>query len=120
MQEQAADEAPLEACGLLAGKDGRVELFLPMRNAARSPVRFRLDPREQLEAFEQLDVQGLELVGISHSHPGGPATPSPTDVEEAAYPVVHVIVSQAAGEWTARGFWIEGGSVDEIPLVISR
>ena len=120
MAEQAASESPLEACGLLAGRDGRVEQVLPMRNAAASPVRFRLDPKEQLEAFELIDTRDLELVGIYHSHPGGPSTPSPTDVEESAYPVVHVILSRAAGEWSARGFWIEGGVIEEVPLVVAK
>jgi [CysO sulfur-carrier protein]-S-L-cysteine hydrolase len=120
IRQQAAAEAPLEACGLLAGKGSSVEKILAMRNAAHSPVRFVLDPREQLEAFDLIEQQGLELVGIYHSHPAGPATPSPTDVDEAAYPVVNVIISPAQGEWQARGFWIERGAVEEIPLVVGK
>jgi proteasome lid subunit RPN8/RPN11 len=120
MQQQVAVEAPLEACGLLAGSEGQVARVLPMRNAARSAVRFVLDPRQQLEAFQMLDAQALELIGIYHSHPAGPPTPSATDVAEAAYPVVNVIIAPAQGDWLARGFWIEAAAVEEIPLVVSK
>jgi hypothetical protein len=41
-------------------------------------------------------------------------------VEEAAYPVVNVIVSPAEGEWRARGFWIEGDTIEEVPLVFAK
>lgn len=120
MRKQAAAEAPLEACGLLAGNDSRVEQVLPMRNAAHSAVRFVLDPREQLEAFDLIEGRGLALIGIYHSHPAGPPAPSPTDVEESAYPVVNVIVSEVEGEWRARGFWIEGDTIEEVPLVFAK
>ena len=108
--------APLEACGLLVGHAGRVESVLPVTNAEQSPARFRMDPIEQLRAFERIESRGLELVGIFHSHPAGPETVSPTDIAEAAYAVVHIILSQSNEEWQARGFWIEAGQAVEIPL----
>ncbi len=111
--------APLEACGLLAGRGDRAEKMLKMCNTLESPVRFRLDPREQLRAFRWLESRGLELVGIYHSHPCGPPHPSPTDVEEAAYPVVHIIWSPQDWEWRARGYWIEAGRVSEVPLQLA-
>jgi proteasome lid subunit RPN8/RPN11 len=77
-----------------------------------------MDPHEQLQAFEQIDTGGLELLGIFHSHPAGPETVSVTDIAEAAYEVVHVIWSQTGGWWRARGFWIENGSATEVLLKI--
>ncbi len=112
--------APLEACGLLAGKGCRVESVFFVANAAQSPVRFRMDPQEQLETFNQIEARGLELVGIFHSHPAGPERPSPTDVAEAAYPVVHLIWFVDGETWRARGFWIEAGRVSEVDLHILR
>jgi len=109
-------QSPLEACGLLVGRAGRVESVLPVTNAEQSPARFRMDPIEQLRAFERIESHGLELVGIFHSHPAGPGTVSPTDIAEAAYAVVHIILSQSDEEWQARGFWIEAGQAVEIPL----
>ncbi|MCQ3936316.1 MAG: metal-dependent protease of the PAD1/JAB1 superfamily [Chloroflexi bacterium] len=108
--------APLEACGLLAGRDSRVETVIEVTNQAQSPVRYVMDPLEQLQAFERIESQGLDLLGIFHSHPAGPETVSPTDIAEAAYAVVHVILSRAGGVWRARGFWIEDGAYREVTL----
>lgn len=118
MRRHVAAQVPFEACGLLAGKHDSVEAVLRMRNADRSPVRFRLDAQEQYNAFEWMDAKGLDLVGIFHSHPTGPETVSPTDIDEAAYDVVHVIWSRIERTWTARGFWIENWQVAEVPLQI--
>jgi len=120
MLRQAAAEAPLEACGLLAGKDEQVQKVFPMRNAARSPVRFRLDPQEQFDLFNAMEERNLELLGIYHSHPNGPPRPSRTDIAEAAYPVVNLILSPLQGQWQVRGFWIESGRVVEVPLEITK
>jgi proteasome lid subunit RPN8/RPN11 len=121
MLQHVAEHAPLEACGLLAGKNGRVESVLPIRNQAQSPVRFVMDPYEQLQAFDWIDSQELELIGIFHSHPAGPETVSPTDIEEAAYEVVHLIWScTAGGIWKMRGFWIEAGRAQEVDLFVEK
>ena len=110
--------APLEACGLLAGKNDRVEKVLFVKNQAQSQVRFVMDPYEQLNAFEWIEANELDLLGIFHSHPAGPETVSPTDIAEAAYAVVHIICSQAAGHWKLRGFWIENDGYFEVSLQI--
>jgi [CysO sulfur-carrier protein]-S-L-cysteine hydrolase len=122
MLKYVAAQAPLEACGLLAGKNGCVEKVLPVRNQAQSAVRFVMDPYEQLQAFEWIDSQGLELIGIFHSHPAGPDTVSATDIKEAAYEVVHLICSRTHGDrtWKMRGFWIEAGQVQEVDLLIEK
>ncbi len=110
--------APLEACGLLAGKGDRVEKVMGVRNQAQSPVRFVMDPYEQLKAFDWIESNGLDLLGIFHSHPAGPETVSATDVAEAAYEVVHVVLSRSDQIWRARGFWVEHGTALETTLKI--
>ena len=110
--------APLEACGLLAGRDSKVETVLEVTNQAQSPVRYVMDPVEQLNAFEWIDSNNMDLIGIFHSHPTGPETVSPTDIAEAAYAVVYVILACVDGAWRARGFWVEGGAYNEVPLQI--
>jgi proteasome lid subunit RPN8/RPN11 len=120
MLEHVSQHAPLEACGLLAGRDARVEKVIPVRNQAESPVRFVMDPYEQLQAFEWIDLHSLELLGIFHSHPVGPETVSVTDIEEAAYEVVHLIWSRSGGAWNVRGFWIEQGQVQEVTLSLEE
>ncbi len=111
--------APLEACGLLAGLAGAVSRVIPVANQAHSAVRFRMEPAEQLQALQWIDAQGLELVGIFHSHPAGPDRPSATDIAQAAYPVVYLIWSRAGAEWSVRGYWIEGSRVTETELDVT-
>jgi len=119
MRAHAEQQAPEEACGLLAGEmeaqQYRVRTIIPTTNALHSQVRYRIDPPEQLKAFEQIEELGWELVGIYHSHPNGPDAPSPTDVSEAYYPeAVYLIWSHRTGEWNCRGFLIQDGNIDEV------
>jgi len=116
MLDYVQQQAPLEACGLLAGKDDRVEKVIFVRNQAESPVRFVMDPYEQLKAFNWIESNELYLLGIFHSHPAGPAALSPTDMQESAYEVVYLIWSGSQPHWQARGFWIEDGDVTEVSL----
>jgi proteasome lid subunit RPN8/RPN11 len=118
MQRHINVEAPLEACGLLGGKNGMVELVLPVKNAAGSRVRFQMDPKAQFRAIEQIESEGLEIIAIFHSHPKGPSVPSPTDIAEASYRVVNIIWSKVGRRWQARGFWIEDGRAAEVPLTV--
>jgi proteasome lid subunit RPN8/RPN11 len=69
MSADVESRAPQEACGLLAGKGDITLEVIPITNELHSTVRFRMDPIEQLRAFQLIDDQGLELVGIYHSHP---------------------------------------------------
>jgi len=91
---------------------------LAVKNAAQSKVLFRMDPKAQLRAMEQIEAEGLEMIAIFHSHPRGPSVPSPTDLNEAVYPVVNIIWSKAGRRWQARGFWIEAGHAVEVPLTV--
>ncbi|MFM7719496.1 MAG: M67 family metallopeptidase [Actinomycetota bacterium] len=94
MTEHARREFPNEACGIVAGAAGRPVKVFPMRNADRSPSRYRLDPREQLAVFDELDREGWDLLAIFHSHPTSAAYPSETDRRLAHYPqALHVLVS---------------------------
>jgi proteasome lid subunit RPN8/RPN11 len=112
--------APLEACGLLAGLNSKLEAVLEVTNQARSAVRFVMDPIEQLKAFEWIESNGLELIGIFHSHPTGPETVSPTDIADSAYAVVNIILARVDNthEWRARGFWITDAAFSEVTLQV--
>ena len=116
MRRHVSRRAPLEACGLLAGKNELAECTLGVHNAERSPVRFRMDPLAQWRAFQHIEASGLDLIGIYHSHPNGPDRPSPMDIAENMYPVAQIIWFRKDGKWGARGFWIESGTAVEIIL----
>jgi proteasome lid subunit RPN8/RPN11 len=119
MEADVAARAPQEACGLVAGEGQRSVQVFPVTNVLHSRVRFQMDPEEQWAAFQAMEARSLELLAIYHSHPGGPAAPSPLDVAQAAYPgVIHLIWSLAQGEWTCRGYQIEGGLVVEIGIKV--
>jgi [CysO sulfur-carrier protein]-S-L-cysteine hydrolase len=111
--------APMEACGLLAGVDSTVRKIFLVQNQAHSAVRFVMDPVGQLNAFAWIESHAMNLLGIFHSHPSGPETVSPTDVAEAAYEVVQIILSRSDKSWRARGFWIKDNDYKEVELQIT-
>lgn len=65
-----------------------------------------------------IENDGLELLAIYHSHPAGPARPSPSDVAQAYYPEQAQLIISLAGEGAVvRAFRIAGGLVSEIPVL---
>jgi proteasome lid subunit RPN8/RPN11 len=108
---------PEEACGLLAGTGSRVLQVIPVENSIHSEIRYRMDPVEQLRAFQFIEEQGLELIAIFHSHPQGPDRISQTDIAEAYYPETATIIFYPQGrEWQARAYKINQSQASEIPL----
>lgn len=81
---------------------------------------FRMEPRAQWRAFQRMEIAGLELVGIYHSHPNGPNRPSPTDIAANMYPVAQIIWFREKARWRARGYIIENGIPFEIHLEIQK
>lgn len=86
MVEHGLAGFPNEACGLLAGKEGRPVKFFPMTNRDASPVTYRLDPSEHLRVMNEMDDEGWDLLGIFHTHTHSEAYPSKTDAERALWP----------------------------------
>jgi [CysO sulfur-carrier protein]-S-L-cysteine hydrolase len=109
---------PNEACGILAGLDGRVERFFPAESDAPSPYYYRIESRDQIRIMNEIDEAGLDLIGIYHSHTSSPAFPSRTDAEQAFWPdAVYVIVSLANPDADVRGYRIRDMDVTEEELV---
>lgn len=108
---------PEEACGLIGGRDRKVDLVLPVINELHSSIRYRMDRIDQLKKHIWLEGHHLELLGIYHSHPNGPNIPSETDVTEFFYPkAVSVIWFLKDERWHVRGFRILNGNVYEVSL----
>lgn len=110
-------EAPDEACGLLAGRNKYVTHILPATNVAENPlVGYLMDPEDQLRHFQMIENQGLDLLGIYHSHPVSPAYPSPTDLSMAYYPeAVYAIISLMRSENPdLHAFRIVNGQISEV------
>ena len=122
-----SEQRPNEACGLLAVDNGEIVKVFRMTNIAASPVRYALDPKEQLAVHRKIDEEGWELGGVFHSHTRTAPYPSPTDVRLAFEDVPYVIVSLATEPATLKAFRIrkrqwtdETGEIIEIPLVIAE
>ena len=106
---------PLEACGLLVGTpEGIVRRFVPMTNVAASAVIYTLDPKEHLRAEMSAEDDGLEVIGVMHSHTHSEPYPSSTDVAQAPDPGWHyVIVSLKRGVPETRSYRLIDGSIQE-------
>jgi proteasome lid subunit RPN8/RPN11 len=138
---------PDEVCGMLGGRDNRVERVRRIRNIAdqvgadskvfrdrqtaaptpgHRPVHYFMDPQDQLEAYREFDDDDLDVIGYYHSHTHTEARPSPTDVRLAQdLSAFWVLVSlQDAAHPAVRAWRIaktdpmaESGEVTEVPLV---
>ncbi len=116
----ARREAPLEACGYLAEKDGIVVVAYPLTNADASEEHYSLKPEEQFAAIRQMRAAGVRLRAIYHSHPCSEARPSEEDIRLAYDPEIsYVIVSLAGESETVNSFRINGASVikEEIEIL---
>lgn len=122
MIAHARAEAPLEACGLLGGVDGRVLRVFPATNALHSRSRYLIQPEDLLAALIAMEARGWgpDPLAIYHSHPRGPETPSETDVREAQYPdsIYLIIAYPHYLEPSLRGFRIVDGQVSPVELTI--
>jgi proteasome lid subunit RPN8/RPN11 len=124
----------IEACGLLVGRREAgawiVEEAVPLRNMHDAPDYFEFDPEELLRCYLEWDER---LIGAYHSHPGGPARPSNTDLgnmrNHADSPWVWLILSPRSvttlgippgGAWHSAGvaaFRVErNGRLVEYPV----
>ena len=119
MVAQARAEAPLEACGILAGADGKAKKLYKMTNADAARDHFMMAPTEQFAVAKDIRSVGLEMLAIYHSHPESPARPSDEDIRLALTPgVIYVIVSLLDDDPAAKGFLMDDGGVTEVPVTI--
>ena len=84
LKQEAKKVHPVEACAMLFGKlsqnDAVVEKVEFAPNELRSTVRFEIDPVKVSAAFTEAEDEGLDFIGLFHSHPA-PAAPSPIDLK---------------------------------------
>lgn len=116
--QHARAALPQEGCGLIAGREDSATRFIPVTNRLASATEYDMEPSELIAALRSLRTEGSRLLAIYHSHPSGPAVPSPRDIERACYPeAAHIIVSLASLETpVVRGFRIVDGQGAEIEL----
>ena len=122
MLAAAREAAPLEACGLLGGIDGRATGFYNLANTDASGEHYSMRPEEQFAAIRDMRGTGARMLAIWHSHPATPARMSDEDLRLAYTPdVVYVILSLADGSRPdIRGFVLSEGVPTEVDLAISK
>jgi proteasome lid subunit RPN8/RPN11 len=119
--EQGLREFPNECCGVIASEAGVPVKVIPMRNADASPATYRLDGKEQLQVFDDIDERGWDLWAIYHSHTHSEAYPSETDIRLAFYPDARYLVLSLNDreDPILRSFFIVDGEVSEEELVVT-
>ena len=111
----------IECCGLLGGREGVISAVLPARNASlESANAYEIAPGDLFALFRRLRGEGLEHLGIYHSHPRGDNVPSSRDLERAYYPDAAYLIIQPtpAAERPIRAFRIREGQARELDLKI--
>ena len=117
--ERAERESPLEACGLLLGRqDGNtvsVTASVRAENVSPEPrVSYEIDPRTILR---QLTADAMtaraenvpRLIGFYHSHPGSSTEPSHRDLSEAWPDMLNLIVGSQKNQNRGTFFWHNTG-----------
>lgn len=73
-----------EVCGVLIGREDRIDEARAMPNVAPDRQRrFDIDPASLLAAHRTARESGQRVIGHYHSHPNGAATPSLRDAAMA-------------------------------------
>jgi len=115
----AYDGYPLEACGLLVGKGTKVHRFVACTNEAASARVYTIPGKELLRAEMAAEDDGLEIIGVFHSHTHSEPYPSPTDVAQAPDPDwFYVIVSLKRDAPEPRCYRIIDGTIAEVPVSV--
>jgi len=116
---------PAEACGLIGGAvegDRKVTVQLvPLVNQRTDSARNRylIDPESFRRAQEKLERDGLDVIGVYHSHPDHPPAPSAFDREHAWPWLSYVIVGVGQGRAGELKSWVlahDRGTFDEEPI----
>jgi len=85
IKDECKKHSPNEACGVLVGRiePGRivVEKVVPIKNSRPSDRSFEFDPQEHYRAWNLADKEGLDIIGVYHTHPHSQARPSTWDQE---------------------------------------
>ena len=114
----ANDQNPYEACAILLGNTDEktwetVEIFLT-KNIEKSEINFTVSNEQLLEGYKKAEENGLDVVGIFHSHPKSEPSPSNTDIKfMKGNPVPWVIYSGLTNDMKA---YLLESEVIQIPI----
>ncbi len=107
---QAESTYPSECCGLLIGVEGeerRVVEARPCLNATSTGagLRYKIDPLVLLRTERELAGSEKVVLGIYHSHPDYPASPSKIDFDGAWPWYSYLVLSVKHGRFEEALAW---------------
>lgn len=127
MVAQAVAEMPNECVGVLGGTrdtDGTIRIVerYPLVNVAETPrVEYLSDAKGMFQAVREMDRQGLDLLGVYHSHPTSPPVPSKKDLaRNFSEDVVNFIIGLTIEPPEVRGWWLTATEYREAEWQISE
>lgn len=110
--QDAVNAFPDECCGFLFGREDAIghrsiTAIQVVINAKEGDKRrrFAIAPLDYIKAEQFADEQGVQLLGVYHSHPNHPAIPSEHDRVAAQPYFSYVIVSVLEGRPDALRSW---------------
>ncbi len=110
MHRHAESTFPYECCGFFYGKDGQVRDItqaIPVENSKKGDQRrrFEISAFDYMQAEKYAAENDLALLGIYHSHPNHPATPSEHDLKQAVPFFSYIIISVMDGKVAKTTSW---------------
>ncbi|HET8847455.1 MAG TPA: M67 family metallopeptidase [Nitrososphaeraceae archaeon] len=116
------EDFPHESCSLLLGNivDNKyhVKVLKRMENVEHSEISFNIDPDELIKVYQWASDNGLNVIGIFHSHLDG-TNPSSTDLTFMRInPVIWLIYEVSTS--TYKAFLLIQDSPQEIRVEISK
>ena len=110
----------VEPIGTRMEPTGEVRAVYPCANADASARTYTVEPRDLLRAMRDAEANGVELIGVWHSHTHTDAYPSETDVRQAIEPGwIYVLVSLKHAEPVVRAYRIRDGHSAEVDVVVT-
>ena len=101
--------------GRLIQKEALVKRVVVAPNKLQSAVRFEIDPETFVSALTKADKEGLDFIGLFHSHPA-PTKPSSIDLKYMKLwgDAIWLILSSTDGSLVA--YQMRNGKVREITI----
>ena len=120
LTEEAYRQNPIEASALLFGKSSKDAYFVKKvviaPNILSSAVEFVISPELVVAELKKAEMEGLELVGIFHSHPAAPY-PSVVDLKNMKlWPNVLWLIFSLS-EYKIAVYLIRNNALEEIKLM---
>ncbi len=115
---------PEECCGVFIGNyiDGEAVVSEARRmrniNEGSKKTRYDINPLELVRLEDELDEQGLQFLGIYHSHPNHPAQLSVTDFKFAWPNLSYAVLSVQDGKADLMTSWrLEMNEAEKVKFI---